>query len=111
MKAPLLIIGYAKPEDDCIIPDGREYYQFDLGMAVMNLILSAACRGLVARPMAGFEPDMVKSIFGLEKEHLPLVVIAVGYPSEDESHLPDHYQGLEDKPRQRKEAGKLVKKL
>ena len=111
LKAPLLIIGYAKPEDDCIIPDGREYFQFDLGLAVMNLILSATCRGLVARPMAGFEPDKVKSVFGLEKEHQPMVVIAVGYPSEDESHLPEHYQGLTKKPRQRKEAGKLVKKF
>ena len=55
-RAPLLVVATARREDDCHSPDGRDYYWFDVGMAVMNLMLAATARGLAARPMAGFDP-------------------------------------------------------
>jgi nitroreductase len=110
-RAPLLVVGYSRREDDCVSPDGRAYYQFDLGMSAMNLMLAATHHGLVARPMSGFEPEKIKERFELGADMQPLVMIAVGRPSDDESHLPERYKEMDKKPRQRKEAGEIVKRL
>lgn len=58
--APVLIIGFSRADLDCRSGDGREYYLFDLGMAVQNILLQATEMDLVARPMAGFMPDAVR---------------------------------------------------
>ncbi len=110
-RAPLLVIGYTRKEDDCVLPDGRAYHQFDLGMAVMDLILAATERGLVARPMAGFDPGKARELFGLEVDQEPLVMLAIGKPSLDEDHLPDHVKGLAKNPRERKPASEIVTRL
>jgi glutaredoxin-dependent peroxiredoxin len=109
-RAPLLVIGYSRVEDDCAMKDGRQYHTFDLGMSVMNLLLAATTHGLAARPMAGFNPAKVKEAFGLAEDEQPLVVIAIGRPGDDESHLED-YQKLENKPRERKSIEEIIKVL
>jgi nitroreductase len=109
-RAPLLIIGHTRKDDDCVLP-GREYHQFDLGMSVMNLILAATALDLVARPMAGFDPSRAREHFGLAADQQPLVMLAVGKPGSDESHLPDHYKGLGQKPRQRRPAAETMQIL
>jgi hypothetical protein len=38
-------------------------------------------------------------------------MIAVGRPSADESHLAEHYRGLDQKPRERKPAAEIVRRL
>jgi nitroreductase len=110
-RAPLVVVGYSRSANDCLMKDGRKYHQFDLGMSAMNLILSATAHNLVARPMAGFDPAKIKELFQLEAEDEPLVVLAIGEPSEDEDHLPDYAKGLSKKPRQRKEASEIVRRL
>jgi glutaredoxin-dependent peroxiredoxin len=110
-RAPLVVVGYSRAADDCAMKDGREYHQFDLGMAVMNLILAATDHGLVARPMAGFEPARVKELFGLEEPDRPLVVIAIGKKSDDDSHVPEYARGADRKPRARKPAAEIVRRL
>ncbi len=110
-RAPLLIAAFSREGDDCVTADGRAYYQFDLGMSVMNLMLAATERGLTARPMAGFAPAELKKTFALEAEDEPLVMIAVGYPDEDESFLPANMRGLGAKPRVRKAVDEVVKRL
>jgi len=110
-RAPLLVIGYAKKKDDCMLPDGRAYYQFDVGMSVMNLMLSATHLGLVARPMAGWDPARVKELFKLEPDDEPIIVLAIGFPSDDESHLADYYKGADKKPRVRKEIMDIITRL
>ncbi len=107
-RAPLLVLGMTRKSDDCVLGDGRAYHQFDLGLSVMNLMLAATERGLVARPMAGFSPTEARKQFGLEKEQEPLILLAVGYPDEDESHLPDNYRGMGQKPRERKPVEEIV---
>jgi nitroreductase len=109
-RAPLLILGYSRADNDCQLKDGRAYHQFDLGMAAMNLMLCATEHGLAARPMAGFDPDAARKIFGLDPADQPLVMIAVGRPSADESHLAEHYRGLDQKPRERKPAAEIVRR-
>jgi len=109
-RAPLLIIGYAKAKDDCQLP-GRDYYQFDLGMSVMNIMLAATHHDLAARPMAGFDPVQAKEVFGLEDDDEPLIAMAVGYTAEDEDHLPEHYVGRAGQPRERKDVSEIIRKL
>ena len=83
-RAPLLIVAYSRREDDCQPRDGRQYHEFDLGMACMNLMLAATEHGLVCRPMAGFDPQAVREGFGLEEDQQPLLMLAVGYESADD---------------------------
>jgi len=77
--APLLFIGFSRPDLDCHPADGRQYDLFDLGMASQNILLQATELGLVARPMAGFQPALLRQAFGLPDAYTVLVVIAVGY--------------------------------
>ncbi len=110
-RAPLLIVGYSRRNDDCILPDGRTYHQFDLGMSAMNLMMAATHQGLMARPMAGFDSEKIRESCELDPDSQPLVMIAVGWPSDDESHLPDRYKGADKRPRQRKDASAIIRRL
>jgi nitroreductase len=109
-RAPLLVVGFAREQDDCVLPD-RAYYQFDLGLSAMNLMLAATQRNLVARPMAGFDPEKVRQAFGLEAHQEPLIVLAIGKPSDDLNHLPDYARDLAGKPRERRPASETVRRL
>ena len=71
--ASMIIAVVAKKDDDCVIKDGREYYLFDTGMAAAHLILRATELGLVAHPIAGFDPEKVREILadpgGDDRDH------------------------------------------
>ncbi len=110
-RAPLLIVGYSRKTDDCLLDDGRAYHQFDLGMSTMNLMLAATHHDLVARPMAGFDPAKVAELFGLDAAAEPMIMIAVGPKSSDDSHLPDHYKKVAQQPRTRKAVEEIVETL
>ncbi len=109
--APLLIVGYSREADDCVLKDGRVYHQFDLGMATMNIMLAATAHGLAARPMAGFDPEKIKAAFNLAEDERPLVMVAVGYPSDDTDHLPEHVKTKHLTPRERKPTEEIVRRL
>jgi len=79
MSAPLLIIGFSKPDLDCQMHDGRTYYLFDLGMATQLILVQATELDLIARPMAGFSAETVKTEFHIPDEYEVYVMIAVGY--------------------------------
>lgn len=110
-RAPLLIAVYSRASDDCIMGDGREYHQFDVGLSVMSLMLMATERELTARPLAGFDPEVIREAFGLDDEDEPLVMIAVGYQDDDESYLPENKRGRGSKPRERKAADAIVRRV
>lgn len=76
--APLLVIGFSKPELDCQLSEGRNYYLFDLGMAVQNILLQATENDLIARPMAGFKPQIIKEEFDIPPDYEIVVMIAIG---------------------------------
>lgn len=107
-SAPLLVVATARREDDCHSPDGNDYYRFDVGMAVMNLMLAATANGLAARPMAGFDPGVIRDRFAMTPDVEPMVMIAVGRPSTDDSQLPEHHRGGHLRPRTRKAPAEIV---
>jgi nitroreductase len=78
--ASLMIAVFSEKSLDCVIKD-REYYLFGTGLAVAFLILRATEMGLVAHPIAGYNPDMVKDILGIPAENMIITVILVGKKS------------------------------
>lgn len=99
-KAPLLIIGFSKPDLDCQLKDGRQYYLFDLGMAIQLILLQATELNLIARPMAGFSPEVIKEEFNIPSEYEVYVMIAIGYEGNLEE-LDERLQKVSRAPRQR----------
>lgn len=108
-RAPLLIVGYSRYKDDCVLADGRYYNQFDLGMSVMNIMLAATDKGLIARPMAGFNPALISELFALTSSEEPMIMIAVGKQSDDESHLSEKLRQIDTEPRSRLSAADIAK--
>lgn len=81
-KASLIIAAFARKEHDCLIKE-REYYLFDLGMAVGSLILRATELGLVAHPIAGYDPGKIKQALGIPDDFMLITIINVGKKIED----------------------------
>jgi nitroreductase len=79
-----MIIAVASKKDlDCVMKDGREYWLFDTGLAVMSLILRATELGLVAHPIAGYDPAKVKEILSIPGEMTLVTLINVGRHSQE----------------------------
>jgi nitroreductase len=94
-KASLIIAAFAKKENDCNIKE-REYYLFDLGMAVSAIQLRATELGLVAHPIAGFDSAKVKQALNIPEGYMLITIINVGKKSNDTS-LMNEYQ-IEQEP-------------
>lgn len=102
-KAPLLVIGFSKPGLDCQSKDGREYYLFDLGMATQAILLQATELNLIARPMAGFSPEIIKNEFPMLAEYQIYIMIAIGYEGD--------IQSLEERQRRLSTQGRIRKPI
>jgi nitroreductase len=76
-KASMVIAVYTKEDLDCIIKT-RNYFLFDTGIATAFLMLKATELGLVAHPIAGFKPSVVKRILGINPEMQVIALVVVG---------------------------------
>ena len=94
-RAPLIIAAFARKDYDCVIKE-REYYLFDLGMAVSALQLRATELGLVAHPIAGFDNEKVRAELGIPEGNMVLTLIMVGARSGDKSSLTPQQAAMED---------------
>jgi nitroreductase len=106
-RAPVLVLFFTRPADDCRSSEGRDYALFDCGLAAQNLLLQAVAEGLTAHPLAGFDAGACKREFGLPEDAVPIVLIAVGYPG-DESGLSDKHRTDEHSPRHRRPLNEVV---
>ena len=79
--APVIIIACANPGDDLVV-DEKEYYLFDVGLAVENMLLAATDLGLVTHPMTGVNEDEMKRILGVPDEVRFVVATPLSYPTE-----------------------------
>jgi len=80
-QAPVVIIACARPEDD-VIHDGKEYYLFDVGMAVGNMLLAATHLGLVTHPMTAVNETEVRRVLHIPDDVRVVVVTPLAYPLE-----------------------------
>jgi nitroreductase len=88
----MLIIVLSKKELDCIMRDGRKYYQFDTGLGIGQMMLMATEMGLVTHAMAGFSPKKTREILGIPEDMAVITVIAVGKHSLDRTANMDDEQ-------------------
>ena len=75
--ASMIIAVHCKEADDCIIHD-RKYFQFDTGLATAFLILRATELGLVAHPIAGYNPRKTREILKIPEDHSVISLVIVG---------------------------------
>ncbi len=75
--ASLVVAVFSRKEDDGVIQD-REYHQFDTGLAVAFLILRATELGLVAHPIAGYNPAKVREILGIPEDYQVITLVNIG---------------------------------
>jgi nitroreductase len=70
----LIMVCVDEGEDDRT----ARYAAVDAGAAIAQLTIEAVSRGLIAHPMAGFDPDGAREVFGIPMGVQPVAVVAVG---------------------------------
>ncbi len=107
-RAPLIIAVCARAPDDCQLSDHRDYFLFDCGLAIGQLVLRATSLGLVAHPIAGYDPVKVKESLGIPDDHTVITLVICGYPGTDDSLLSDKQREVEVHRPERKPAGENI---
>jgi nitroreductase len=80
--APIIIVACANPNDDVVI-NGKEYYLFDLGLAVENMVLAATDMGLATHIMAGIDEDELRRILDVPPEVRCPVIVLLAHTAEE----------------------------
>jgi len=60
----------------------QRYVRLEAGHVAQNILLQAVTLDLGAVPVGAFNDEDVKKVLGLEKDHEPLYLIPVGFPSD-----------------------------
>lgn len=98
-RAPVIVAVAAAEKDDCQLGDRRDYYLFDCGLSVGQMLLRATELGLVAHPIAGFDSLKVRDALRIPEEHVVITLVVCGYHSSDDSLLSDKQKAAEaDRP-------------
>lgn len=100
-RAPAMIAVASQRDLDCKLSDGRDYFLFGCGMAVGFLMLQATQMGLIAHPIAGYDPAKVKEALGIPDDYVVIALVVLGWPG-DPAVLSDKHRELESSPRDRK---------
>lgn len=79
-EASVLIFDCANPSDDDI-HEGREYYLFDVGLAVENILLVATDLGLVTHPMTSVNEDELRKVLHIPDDVRFVVATPLSYPT------------------------------
>jgi len=106
--SPLIIAVASRPDLDCRIPDGREYYAFGCGMAAMNLMLQATELGLIAHPIAGFRQAPIRAVLEIPDSYQLITLVILGHTTEDHSGLSDKHRAEETLERTRRPLDEVV---
>ncbi len=81
VQAPVIIVVCASPGDDVSV-DGKDYYLFDSGSAVENMLLAATDLGLVTHLILRFDEKLVKKILNIPDDVRVVIVTPLAYPLE-----------------------------
>jgi nitroreductase len=80
-EAPVLILACANPGDDDI-HEGREYYLFDVGLAMENILLAATDLGLVTHPMSAVNEEKLREVLNIPDDVRFVAATPLSYPKE-----------------------------
>jgi len=78
---PVILVACARAADD-VEHDGKEYYLFDVGMAVENMLLAATDLGLVTHLMTALDEVKMKEILHIPDDVRVVVATPLAYPLE-----------------------------
>ncbi len=98
-NASMIIAVFGKKDLDCVMPDGREYFLFDIGMATAAIILRVTELGLVAHPIAGYDQKKVKEILNIPEEMTLISLVIVGKHATDLKPELNEHQAEAEKSR------------
>ena len=104
-RSPLIVVVAAKPEDDCQLSDRRQYFSFDCGLAVAQMLLRATDLGFIAHPIAGYDPAKVRSAVGIPDDHIVVALVICGRQGSDDSLLSEKQREAEAKRPERRPVG------
>lgn len=104
-RAPLIIVVAAKRDDDCKLSDNRDYFLFDCGLAVGQLVLRAVDLGLIAHPIAGYDPKEVKRVLQIPDEYVVITLVICAHPGDDHGLLTEKQREAEPKRPERNPIG------
>lgn len=90
LKAPAMVAVVSHPDLDCRLSDNRDYFLFDCGMAVGFLVIQATQMGLVAHPIAGYDPQAVKKALDIPEDHVLITLVVLGLPGDPEELSAKH---------------------
>ena len=91
--ASMIIAVFSRDDMDCVIGE-RKYFLFDTGMATAFMILYLTEQGLVAHPIAGFDPKKVKMLLNIPDEMQLITLIIVGKKADT---IPDFFKDHQKK--------------
>ena len=107
-RSPLIIVVAAKEDDDCMLSDRRNYFLFGCGLAIGELMLRATELGLIAHPIAGYDPAKVRAAVGIPEQYVIITTVICGYPGGDDSLLSDKQKLTEKTRPERKPVGENI---
>ena len=73
--ASYLVVGCYIDEDE---KGKNNYAQYDLGQAVMSLVIQTQSLGYYVHQMGGFDKDKIKEILTIQSPAFPWVIITIG---------------------------------
>lgn len=100
-KAPAILAVASRRDLDCTLSDARDYFLFGCGLAVGTLMVQATSMGLIAHPIGGYKPEVVKAALGIPEAYVVITLVIVGRPG-DVNQLSDKHRAIELGPRERK---------
>jgi len=104
-RAPLIVVVASREEDDCQLSDRRDYHLFDCGLAIGQMLLQATELGLVAHPIAGYDPAKVRAALGIPDDHVIITLVVCGFHGQDDALLSDKQRAAESERPSRKAIG------
>lgn len=105
-KPHLLILGVSAVKGAKGNPN--PYALYDLGQAVVSLILQATALGLATHSMGGFDHAAARTVFELGDEYAVGAVIAIGHQAEPATLPNETLHEREIAPRQRKPLSEIA---
>ncbi len=105
-RAPIIMVIAARLEDDCHgLSDKRDYFMFSSGLAVGQMLLMAIDLGMIAHPIAGYDPLVLKMELGIPEDYMVITMVIIGYLDNDASLLSDKQKAIELARPERKPVG------
>lgn len=94
-NAPVLVIVVAASRSTHNNTLNR-HAQYDTGAAAYGMMLQATSLGLMAHQMSGFDTEKLTKLFAIPADHVPMAVMAIGYPASTQETMPKKRKPLSE---------------